>query len=90
MATVKGLYDLIKKDEAEGKELNPFEQAIVDAYEAEDVSQTTKEVNATFIKKKNGGDNGPKTPKPHQPIIKWKKGEHNYNKFEAKTKSASK
>ena len=58
MATVKGLYDLIKKDEAEGKELNPFEQAIVDAYEAEDVSQTTKEVSATFIKNKNGGDNG--------------------------------
>ena len=58
MATVKGLYDLIKKDEAEGKELNPFEQAIVDAYEAEDVSQTTKEVSATFIKNKNRGDNG--------------------------------
>ena len=57
MATVKGLYDLIKKEQAEGKELNPFFQAIVDAYEAEDVSQTTKEVNATFIKKKNGGDN---------------------------------
>jgi hypothetical protein len=57
MATVKGLYDLIKKEEAEGKELNPFFQAIVDAYEAEDVSQTTKEVSVTFIKKKNGGDN---------------------------------
>ena len=58
MATVKGLYDLIKKEQAEGKELNPFFQAIVDAYEAEDVSQTTKEVSATFIKNKNGGDNG--------------------------------
>ena len=58
MATVKGLYDLIKKEEAEGKELNPFFQSIVDAYEAEDISQTTKEVGATFIKKKNGGDNG--------------------------------
>ena len=58
MATVKGLYDLIKKEETEGKKLSPFEQAIVDAYEAEDVSQTTKEVSATFIKKKNGGDNG--------------------------------
>ena len=58
MATVKGLYNLIKKEETEGKELNPFFQAIVDAYEAEDVSQTTKEVSATFIKKKNGGDNG--------------------------------
>jgi hypothetical protein len=57
MATVKGLYDLIKKEEAEGKELSPFEQAIVDAYEA-DVPQTTKEVSVTFIKNKNGGDNG--------------------------------
>ena len=55
MATVKGLYDLIKKEEAEGKELNPFFQAIVDAYEAEDVSQTTKEVSATFIKNKDEG-----------------------------------
>ena len=58
MATVKGLYDLIKKEEAEGKELNPFFQSIVDAYEAEDVSKTTKEVTTNFIKKKNGGDNG--------------------------------
>ena len=57
MATVKGLYDLIKKEEAEGKELSPFEQAIVDAYEA-DVPLTTKEVSVTFIKNKNGGDNG--------------------------------
>ena len=53
MATVKGLYDLIKKEEAEGKELNPFFQAIVDAYEAEDVPQTTKEVHVTFVKNKD-------------------------------------
>jgi len=51
MATVKGLYDLIKKEEAEGKELNPFFQSIVDAYEA-DVPQTTKEVHITFVEKK--------------------------------------
>ena len=57
MATVKGLYDLIKKEEAEGKELNPFFQSIVDAYEA-DEPKTTKEVSAVFIKKKNGRDNG--------------------------------
>ena len=57
MATVKGLYDLIKKEEAEGKELNPFFQAIVDAYEA-DEPQTTKEVSATFIKNKDEGSNG--------------------------------
>ena len=52
MATVKGLYDLIKKEQAEGKELNPFFQAIVDAYE-EDVPQNTKEVHLTFVKNKD-------------------------------------
>ena len=51
MATVKGLYDLIKKEEAEGKELNPFFQAIVDAYEA-DEPQTTKEVHVSFVENK--------------------------------------
>ena len=51
MATVKGLYDLIKKKQAEGIELGLFERAIVDAYEA-DVSQTTKEVHVSFVEKK--------------------------------------
>ena len=51
MATVKGLYDLIKKEEAEGKKLSPFEQAIVDAYE-EDVYQTTKEIHVSFVENK--------------------------------------
>ena len=51
MATVKGLYDLIKKEQAERIELNPFEQSIVDAYEA-DEPKTTKEVNVSFVEKK--------------------------------------
>ena len=51
MATVKGLYDLIKKEQAEGKELNPFFQAIVDAYEA-DEPKSTKEVHVTFVENK--------------------------------------
>ena len=55
MATVKGLYDLIKKEQAEGKELNPFFQSIVDAYEA-DVSQSTREAHVTFIKNKEKKD----------------------------------
>ena len=57
MATVKGLYDLIKKDQLKGKEINSFEQAIVDAFEAEQ-STTTNEVNITFIKNRDRGDNG--------------------------------
>lgn len=57
MATVKGLYDLIKKDQLEGKEIGILEQSILDAVEAEQ-STTTKEVNITFIKNRDGGDNG--------------------------------
>ena len=57
MATIKGIYELIKKDQLEGKKINPFEQAIVDEVEAEQ-STTTKEVNITFIKNRDRGDNG--------------------------------
>ena len=57
MATIKGIYELIKKDQIEGKEISLFEQAIVDAVEAEQ-SPTTKEVNLTFIKNNNGGEDG--------------------------------
>jgi hypothetical protein len=57
MATVKGLYDLIKKDQLEGKEIGVLEQSILNAVEAEQ-SKTTKEVNISFIKNKDGGDNG--------------------------------
>ena len=57
MATVKGLYDLIKKDQLEGKEIGVLEQSILDAVEAEQ-STTTKEVNLTFIKNKYGGEDG--------------------------------
>ena len=57
MATIKGIYELIKKDQLEGKEIGIFEQSILDAVEAEQ-SKTTKEVNVTFIKNVNGGDDG--------------------------------
>ena len=57
MATIKGIYELIKKDQLEGKEIGLFEQSILDAVEAEQ-SKTTNEVNVTFIKNVNGGDNG--------------------------------
>ena len=57
MATIKGIYELIKKDQREGKEINSFEQAIVDAVEAEQ-STTTKEVSLTFIKNRDKVDDG--------------------------------
>ena len=57
MATIKGIYELIKKDQLEGKEIGIFEQSILDSVEAEQ-SKSTKEVNVTFIKNVNGGDDG--------------------------------
>ena len=51
MATVKGLYDLIKADKDAGKPIGPLEQAILDAVEKE--KPTTKEVDVSFVKNKN-------------------------------------
>ena len=55
MATVKGLYDLIKDRQKKGIEIGILEQSIVDAYEA-DVPQTTKEVHVSFVKNKDQKD----------------------------------
>jgi hypothetical protein len=53
MATVKGLYELIKKKQAEGEKIGILEQSIIEAYEADEPNRTTKEVHVSFIKKKN-------------------------------------
>ena len=57
MATVKGVYDLIKDRQKKGIKIGILEQAIVEAVESEQ-SKTTKEVSATFIKKKRGDEDG--------------------------------
>ena len=58
MATVKGIYKLIKQDQLKGIKISVMDQAIIDAVESQQ-SKTTKEVNLTFIKyKKDGGKNG--------------------------------
>jgi hypothetical protein len=56
MATVKGLYDLIKKRQAEGEKIGILEQSIIEAYEADEPKQTTKEVHVSFIKYKKQKD----------------------------------
>ena len=57
MATVKGVYDLIKDRQKKGIKIGILEQAIVEAVEAEQ-SKTTKEVSATFIKNKKDDEDG--------------------------------
>ena len=51
MATVKELYDYIKLQIKLGKPITPFHQAIVDAYEADQI-KTIKQLNIDFINKK--------------------------------------
>ena len=57
MATVKGLYELIKKRQAEGEKIGILEQSIIEAYEADEPNRTTKEVHVSFIKNKDQKDN---------------------------------
>ena len=52
MATIKELYNLCKKKQEAGEKLGFLLKAFVEEYEKEDKDQITKEVSATFIKKK--------------------------------------
>ena len=52
MATIKWVYELLKKKQAAGEKIGMFGESLVEEYEKEDKDQTTKEVSVTFIKKK--------------------------------------
>ena len=52
MATVKGVYNLIKDRQKKGIKIGVLEQAIVDAVEAEQ-SKTTKPKNTTTTTEKH-------------------------------------
>lgn len=56
MATVKGVYDLIKADQKAGKPLSEIDLAILNAVEGKKKEPTTKEVDVSFIKNKNEKD----------------------------------
>ena len=52
MATIKEVYELLKKKQAAGEKIGMYGESLVEEYEKEDKDQTTKEVSVTFIKKK--------------------------------------
>ena len=52
MATIKEVYELLKKKQAAGEKIGMFGESLIEEYEKEDKDQTTKEVSVTFIKKK--------------------------------------
>tara|TARA_R100001510_G_C7549908_1_gene134125 strand:+ start:301 stop:513 length:213 start_codon:yes stop_codon:yes gene_type:complete len=67
MATVKGVYDLIKADQKAGKPLTEIEIAILNAVENENTEKTTKEIDVSFVKNKNENQN---TRQPTQNQVK--------------------
>lgn len=56
MATVKGVYDLIKADQKAGKPLSEIDLAILNAVEGKKKESKTKEVDVSFVKNKNEKD----------------------------------
>ena len=70
MATVKGVYDLIKADQKAGKPLTEIEIAILNAVENENTEKTTKEIDVSFVKNKNENQN---TRQPTQDQVKQEK-----------------
>ena len=53
MATIKEVYELLKKKQAAGEKIGMFAECLIEAVENEQETSTTKEVHVSFIKKKS-------------------------------------
>ena len=52
MATVKEVYELLKKKQAAGEKIGMFAESLIEAFEKEQETSNTKEVHVSFIKNK--------------------------------------
>ena len=52
MATVKEVYELLKKKQEAGEKIGMFAESLIEAVEKEQETSTTKEVHVSFIKNK--------------------------------------
>ena len=57
MATVKEVYELLKKKKAAGDKIGMFAESLIEAFENEQEPSTTKEVHVSFIKYKKEDKN---------------------------------
>ena len=51
MATIKGVYEELKKMKRKGEDIGMFGESFIEMFEKEEQS-TTKEISVSFIKKK--------------------------------------
>ena len=54
MATIEGVYKLLKEKQRKGENIGMFGQSYIEMFENKDKEQpTTKEVDVSFVKNKN-------------------------------------
>ena len=53
MATIKEVYELLKKKKASGEKIGILGQSFIEAFEEEKEISNTKEVHVSFIKHKD-------------------------------------
>ncbi|WP_440928706.1 hypothetical protein [Candidatus Pelagibacter sp.] len=58
MATIKGVYEELKKMKRKGVDIGMFGESYIEMFEKDEEQLTTKEITVSFIKNKNGGNNG--------------------------------
>lgn len=68
MATIEGVYKLLKEKQRKGEDIGIFGQSYIEMFENKDKEQpTTKEVDVSFVKNKNENQN---TRQPTQDQVK--------------------
>ncbi len=56
MATIKSVYELLKKKKASGEKIGILGESFIEAFEEEKEISNTKEVHVSFIKNKDKKD----------------------------------
>jgi len=52
MATIKGVYEVLKQKQKNGEKIGMFGESFIEMYENDQEPSTTKEVHVTFVKNK--------------------------------------
>ena len=58
MATIKEVYELLKEKQKKGEDIGMFGESFIEMFEKDEEQPRTKEITVSFIKNKDGGNNG--------------------------------
>ena len=58
MATIKGVYEELKKMKRKGVDIGMFGESFIEMFEKDEVQPTTKEITVSFIKNKSRDHDG--------------------------------